>query len=127
MSVSGVNQAVFSGNVATTKNGNEYKKTNAGKTTMAVVTGLETGYLAYSFNKQEGGIKGVFERMKNVVMKEYPEVKNVKGVAIAGAVALAAIGIALNIGVGAIMDSSANKASAKNADEEAKPKIDAQA
>ncbi len=112
MNVNSVNQMAFTGKVATTKNGNEYEKTNSMKLIFPVA-GVATAGVSWLFNGRviKKAIKEIF---KEVDIADFSSVtKKYKGIIGAG------IGVGMLVGwlaEGSIVDAIINKCRRNDAD-----------
>lgn len=125
MIVNAINSTTFSGKIKTTKNGNEYEKSNEGKKFVPLVglTGLavSTGAGLVTFKKDELFKKMLEETKQNDFEREVFDTfktslrANKKVLVLGGAAGLVAIA-AVSIGIGAIFDAMINKTRRKDAD-----------
>lgn len=129
MNINAINSTTFSGKIKTTKNGNEYEKSNEGKKIMPLVAasfltaniGAEAVML-----KKSGLLDDTLEKFKqsdaqkNILDNIKKSLKENKKTAIISGAAILAILAAITVGVGAIFDAMINKTRRKDADKFAK-------
>lgn len=108
MSVGSVNSVAFTGKTAKTKNGNEYKKSNAAKIGTGVFClAAQGGAVAYI--KKSGSLDSIVELASEMKQISKGKVKGLFAAAMA-------ISLAANIGLGALIDKHINKERAQKAD-----------
>lgn len=104
MNVSSINQVAFTSKVATTKKGNEYKKTNLGT---KIGSGLGVGLMSLQLFRVRAVVKNAF--------KKAPGVKAKAGFVVGMSIATA-INVLLFGAPGLIIDSIVNKVRRNKAD-----------
>jgi len=119
MSVNSVNSVAFTGKTATTKNGNEYKKTNAGKIIGGITSAAAVGTLAVIAPKSPE-FKTVLSMIAHSIRVAAPNIKNIRGAVLGTLAATAASVVALAVGQGTLTDKIINHNRAKKADKEAR-------
>jgi len=118
MNVSSVNQMAFTGKITKTKNGNEYKKSNAGKLTGTILTTGIAGYFVHLINKNRAEmIKYCKERLiqKGMDSSDIYVNKLVRK----SPVVVGVLFIAVGLGAGAVVDAIINKVRRNKADKKA--------